>query len=475
MKLQSITIKNYRSIENVKFDISQISDGTFTYALIGVNEAGKSSILQSFALLDEHVIPTALDFQDKGLPIEVEYEYILEKEEMVTCKELIAKTYPDLKVADKDIKNATIKVSYNLSDLLLVKTLSFKDVIDEGVKTQIESLLLDEVYSSTHYTIYWKYAEKYLITNQILLSQFAADPDNVSVPLKRCFELCGYDTKQKIQSIILTIATDSTEREDLRDKLGKQVTSLIRKVWPNHPITITFDVSGDGINFHVKDSNKKAKTTSQRSDGFKQFISFLLNISAQKEVNSLSNSLILLDEPETHLHPQAQEYFLSELVKLSSSDNNICFFATHSNYMIDKKCLSRNFRVIKRDKDEKTEVLPFDEKVSTYASVNFEVFGILDDSYHNELYDSLRQKHLDEANKTLADDKKQETIGIKAFDEQFCAQKLKLKKTYPEKGKQNQVTLPTFVRNCIHYPTNKSKDFASKLKESITLMRKYED
>lgn len=475
MKLQSITIKNYRSIENVKFEINEISDGTFTYGLIGVNEAGKSSILQSFALLDKHIVPTGLDFQDKDLPIEVEYEYIQEKDDITACKELILKSYPDLKIADIDIKNATIKVSYSLPGLQLVKTLSFKDVVDEVAKTQIEPLLLDEVYSSTHYTIYWKYAEKYLITNQILLSEFSADPDNISVPLKRCFELCGYDTKQKIQTIIQTITTDSTEREDLRDKLGKQVTNLIRKVWPNHPITITFDISGDGINFHVKDSNKKAKTTSQRSDGFKQFISFLLNISAQKEVNSLSNSLILLDEPETHLHPQAQEYFLNELVKLTSSDNNICFFATHSNYMIDKKCLSRNFKVIKRDKDEKTEVLPFDEKNSTYASVNFEVFGILDDSYHNELYDSFRQKHLDDSNKNLADDKKQETIGINAFDEQFCVQKLKLKKTYPEKGKQDQVTLPTFVRNCIHYPTNKNKDFLSKLKESITLMREYEN
>lgn len=475
MKLQSITIKNYRSIENVKFDINQVSDGTFTYGLIGVNEAGKSSILQSFALLDEHIVPTALDFQDKDLPIEVEYEYIQEKDEITACKEIIIKSYPNIKINDKDIKNVIIKISYSLPGLQPIKSIFFNDITDEVVKTQIETLLLDQIYSATHYTIYWKYAEKYLITNQILLSQFAADPDNISVPLKHCFELCGYNTKQKIQAIIQTISTDSTEREDLRDKLGKQVTSLIRKVWPNHPITITFDISGDGINFHVKDSNKKAKTTSQRSDGFKQFISFLLNISTQKETNSLSNSLILLDEPETHLHPQAQEYFLNELVKLTSSDNNICFFATHSNYMIDKKCLSRNLKVVKRDKDEKTEVSPFDEKISTYAGVNFEVFGILDDSYHNELYDSLRQKHIDEVNKLLVDDKKQETIGINAFDEQFFVQKLKLKKNYPEKGKQNQVTLPTFTRNCIHYPTNKNKDFLAKLKESITLMREYEN
>ncbi len=467
MKLLSIRVKNYRSIENLKFEINPIPDNSFTYGLIGINEAGKSSILQSFALLDEEVKPTILDFQDKDESIEIEHEYVQDKDDITECKEIILKNYPDYKINDKDLKNVTIKINYTLPNLEPIKSLIFNDISDETVRGQIESLLLDQIYKSTHYTIYWRYEDKYLITNQIDLSQFANDPENVSVPLQHCFELCGYDTKEKIQNVVQLITNDSTEREDLRNMLGVKVTELIKKVWQNHPVTITFDISGNGLNFHVKDSSKKAKTASQRSDGFKQFISFLLNISSQKETNSLSNTLILLDEPETHLHPQAQEYFLSELIELSSSDNNICIFATHSNYMIDKQYLSRNFQVIKNKKDEKTIIIPFSEKESTYASVNFEVFGILDDSYHNELYDSLRQKYIDK--------QKLDTISIKAFDEQFFVQSLKLKKIYPEKGKQKQVTLPTYVRNCIHYPTNKSKDFITRLNESIILMKNYEN
>ncbi|MEI6378092.1 MAG: AAA family ATPase [Candidatus Falkowbacteria bacterium] len=467
MKLKSVKIKNYRSIEEIKFDINPVSDNTYTYGLIGINEAGKSSILQALAILDEHIIPTALDFQDKEMPIEVEYDYEQDKDDIKKCKEILTNNHPEIKIHDKDIKNVNIKVSYSLPDLQSIKTIKFIDLVDESIKVQTESLLLDTVYQSSHFTIYWEYAEKYLITNQISLSQFATDPDNISIPLKRCFELCGYDTNEKIQRIIQTITTDSTEREYLKDNLGKKVTELLRKVWSNHMITITFDISGDGINFHVKDSERKAKTAGQRSDGFKQFVSFLLNISSQKEVDSLADSLILLDEPETHLHPQAQEYFLNELIKLTSSDNNICFFATHSNYMVDKKCLSRNYKVTKRASDEKSEIVPFDDRSSSYASVNFEVFGILDDSYHNELYDSLRQK--------FADDQQVETIGIRPFDQQFFVDKLKLKKTFPEKGKDKQVTLPTYVRNCIHYPSNKNKEFLTKLKESITLMRNYDN
>ena len=306
-----------------------------------------------------------------------------------------------------------------------------------------------------------------MITNQISLSQFAIDPEIVSIPLYHCFELCGYDTKEKISKIIREIS-DSTEMESLQEALGEKVTSLIKDRWKNHEINISFIISGDNINFHVRDGKwRKAKTASQRSDWFKQFISFLLNISIQGEVKSLSNTLILLDEPETHLHPQAQEYFLNELIKLTKVDNNICLFATHSNYMIDKAILARNSRVLKDSKRDTTNITPFNEKVSTYASVNYEVFWILDESYHNQLYDRLREKYAADNNIEL------EWFWIRAFDEQFFTQEKKLKKDYPEKNNTKQVTLPTFIRNCIHYPSNKDKDFEKKLKESIMSLLTY--
>jgi len=53
----------------------------------------------------------------------------------------------------------------------------------------------------------------------------------------------------------------------------------------------------------------------------------LLTISAESATNQLSNSFLLLDEPETHLHPQAQEYLKDELIKITRNDaNNIVFF-----------------------------------------------------------------------------------------------------------------------------------------------------
>ncbi len=471
MKLLSIRIQNYRSIDDLTIPIQVLSDGSYTYWLIWVNEAWKSTILKAIALFDDHnwININYSDFQNKNKNIEIVFSYQQADNEIIECNTKLMERDPMNFFSEKELKEVNIAISFSYEDLSKEKRIEFLgSFLKEEDKISCEKDLLELVYTNSNYTIFWEYADKYLINNQISLSQFSSDPENISIPLFHCFELCGYDTKEKISSIINEISIDSTEMESLQEMLWEKVTSLIKNRWKNHQIIISFQISGDNINFHIKDGKwKKAKTTSQRSDWFKQFVSFLLNISIQGEVKSLSNTLILLDEPETHLHPQAQEYFLNELINLTKLDNNICYFATHSNYMIDKNILSRNFRVLKDLNNDTTSISQFNEKTSTYASINYEVFWILDESYHNELYDILREKYCETQLIEL------ENLWVRSFDEQYFKSIKKLKKSYPEKSKPNQVTLPTFIRNCIHYPVNKKMSFNNELRESIDLLRTY--
>ena len=70
MKLKSINLKNYRSVEDIIFHIKENNDKSFTYGLIGVNEAGKSSVLKGIALIDNLAIIkiTQKDFIIKVIP-----------------------------------------------------------------------------------------------------------------------------------------------------------------------------------------------------------------------------------------------------------------------------------------------------------------------------------------------------------------------------------------------------------------------
>ena len=324
---------------------------------------------------------------------------------------------------------------------------------DFDIEKYFEVHLPKYFWKIAHRIVFWKSDSKHLINEQINLDAFAADPENTSVPLVNCFELAGIG-QDDIAAQVAKLKTDPAEINNLQEKLGDKVTTHIKKVWPNHPVKIKFQINNSLLSFLVEDEKVKykSKTTEQRSDGFRQFISFLLTISAESATNKLSNSLLLLDEPETHLHPQAQEYLKDELIKITrNNENNIVFFATHSNYMIDKEHIERCFRVSKQS-NRKTKLEKFQAGQKSYAEVNYEVFDIASSDYHNELYG-----YLEDRDKTKLD----------GLDQ---TKKWKNKKT---NGAETDVSLATYIRHSIHHPENtlNVKFTPEELRESIEKLR----
>ncbi len=469
MKLTSIQIKNYRSISDLSLDINPLDDGTFTYGLIGVNETGKSSILKALALKEVKedgiglITITSKDFKDKANPIEVFYYYQISPEELTEIKKKMEGLDPPVDSKELEFNKLVIKIAIDLANPsqrnLFVEIRELTGENKSNIEIQIKQFVLEKSYKS----IFWTAEDRYLIAQPVNLSDFASAPENISIPLKNCFTLAGI---KNVPDKIARLAGDSTEVELLENELGGAVTKHIKTVWPNHPIKITFKIDGGLINFHVQDigTNEKAKTADQRSDGFKQFISFLFTVSAQDKNNELSNSILLLDEPEAHLHPEAQEYLLNELIKITQNGrNNIVFFATHSIFMIDKKDLSRNYRV-KKDKNN-TALERLNKINSTYSSTIYDVFGIPTADYHCELYSKLHNKYIEDKPSDPG------RTYIKNFDNDFLSKAKKLPQDKPWRGVQNKATLPTFVRNCIDHPSSSNIYSKGDLIASIKVLK----
>ena len=139
------------------------------------------------------------------------------------------------------------------------------------------------------------------------------------------------------------------------------------------------------------------------------------------------------------------------MIKITRNDeNNIVFFATHSNYMIDKDHIERCFRVSKQS-NRKTKLEKFEAGQKSYAEVNYEVFDIVSSDYHNELYG-----YLEDVDKTKLD-------GLNK------TKKWKNKKT----NGIEDVSLATYIRHSIHHPenTNNAKFTPEELRESIEKLR----
>ncbi len=460
MKLKKIKIQNYRSIDQLTFDVPLMEDSSRTFGLIGVNEAGKSSFLKAIAIKDTELPVKTKDFKNSDKVISIEFEYDLDFSE----RESLNKGLTDEDDATFNIITLINRVT--IDPRKPAEKIKGVFVFDEKKgEFEIDETSLD--IEGGHTTVFWSADPRYLINQPISLSNFSNNPET-SIPLRNCFYLAGIDD---IKSAIDKANADSADAEELQTMLGEAVTEHIKSVWHNHPIVITFMIMNGSINFHIKDHGKgKAKTADQRSDGFKQFISFLLTVSAQNKNQELENTILLLDEPETHLHPQAQEFFLKELIELSKNDrNNLVFFATHSNYMIDKIDLGRNYKVAKI-KDDATELTKFESKNSTYASISYHVFDIATTDYHNELYGTAQEIFKNQDN----NDKNREYLLT--FDSEVLKKIAGLNLNKPYKGEDNKCTLPTYVRNCIHHPevgkTFSEKELRSSIDTLINLIDK---
>lgn len=106
------------------------------------------------------------------------------------------------------------------------------------------------------------------------------------------------------------------------------------------------------------------------------------------------NSLILYDEPETHLHPNAISLLMQTLFEITSKYNSFCIIGTHSPLVI-QELFSRNISILDRDNNiaivRKLELESFGENLT---AITEEVFGRrdIDKSYVSFLQTLINQK-----------------------------------------------------------------------------------
>ena len=92
-------------------------------------------------------------------------------------------------------------------------------------------------------------------------------------------------------------------------------------------------------------NNGRYFSITQASSGEKEIINFLLGIFAF----SIRNGLIVIDEPELHLHPKWQTVLMDLFIELSTQTDNQFIISTHSPIFINDKTISNVIRIYKDD------------------------------------------------------------------------------------------------------------------------------
>jgi len=184
--------------------------------------------------------------------------------------------------------------------------------------------------------------------------------------------------------------------------------------------------------------------------------------------------LFFIDEPETFLHPKAQNKLLDSLEKISIESQ--VFIITHSPYLLKKyKRETHMMNIFTKENglnkvDEGKEFDLFGISSPTWGEINYYAFGVLSVEFHNELYGFIQAKAIVGDEKFYYEEEFEKYLINKGFaqDQPY----IRLKKD-GSTVKQTR-TLPSKIRNIIHHPenTNNTKFTTEELKTSIELLIK---
>ncbi len=278
----------------------------------------------------------------------------------------------------------------NHDDYPNVKAEDLEEISPEYLNEIIGKEIASFVEVNLPKVIFWEYDENNLLPPTVNLDNFAANPDSC-VPLKNMFILAGEEDIQRAVSNAKSKSINGIR--NLLNRIAKHTTVHFRNVWREYK-NIEFALEPNSTNIDIFVREKNLWRFSQRSDGFKRFITFLLLISVTVKSKKLKNSLLLIDEPDISLHPSGIKYLRDELIKISHNDN-IVVYSTHSIFMIDGDNINRH--IIVKKNNEKTDIKDADdsnisEEEVLYNALGYSVFETLNKK--NIIFEGWRDKKL---------------------------------------------------------------------------------
>lgn len=279
---------------------------------------------------------------------------------------------------------------------------------------------------------------------------------------------------------------------DCNEKL-KEVSTKVENKFLENAIAKFKEISGENILlshinnwlphnkafFCIEKANKQHIPLNDLGSGYEMIFSLLYSFYLSQQSNK--QLIILIDEPELHLHPRLQEDFVKILLEFSKTAQ--VFLTTHSPLFV--KQLLKNEKVlincIKKVDDEVNFSSP-EDRVLPYMSaneINFIAFGLATEEYHNELYNEIEINFWNDANndfKTLKTNGTYDKNDCRqiVFDNEFFAKQKNEPIDSSFKTTQNKVTKHTFVRNKIHHSKeNGGSPTMQELDESIKRLRSF--
>jgi hypothetical protein len=211
-------------------------------------------------------------------------------------------------------------------------------------------------------------------------------------------------------------------------------------------------------------------------------------LSEKSEGSENRDLILLLDEPEMHMHPETGRRFISYLETALNEFKkkgliNPCqiIMATHSPFIIRELSNYTNSIALVEKKNNIITIRDFNDlsqlilpKRNSYSFnlVMYKIFGVPTIELHNELYGVLQE--VNGRDNIMSNDKEE---GMDDWLRKAIPQsELVIRKWITEKGKEHEVILQTYIRHSIHHSNNRKNpqynenDFRQSIEQMLRLL-----
>ncbi|MEG4349515.1 AAA family ATPase [Microcoleus sp. LAD1_D3] len=173
-----------------------------------------------------------------------------------------------------------------------------------------------------------------------LLSNYSSATSRSTTSL---IQLASIYFAQKRRKYEMLARTQGYEKNWDADEEVKLVTKYLNKLGYSWNVELKDANSNTYEIILLKIQENTKFSLHQASSGEKEILNFLLGIFAY----NIKNGLIIVDEPEVHLHPKWQSLLLDLFFDLADLTQNQFIFSTHSPIFINQRTISKIVRVYK--------------------------------------------------------------------------------------------------------------------------------
>lgn len=392
MKLVKIKIKNFLSIKNEQ--VLKLNDGITS--LVGLNEAGKTSVLKAMLKLNGNRIeqseknkklktsPSLISgyfrlFKDEIIKINDELDSIIKLDENIQyCVEIYVddedgvgynfyylndnNDYINAEEIFIDTINKEIKkyvsiddsINHNQNDydgiLEYIKVLSTNENNNKEELSKIETTVKFLKENSWSDSIPKYEFISFSAFNDVLKSKYTLEEVKTDKKVINILNIAGI----KIEEIADDINSEEVFAiQDMESKYVDIVTNKFKEIFKqvddDFKLKIKIDSATKSVFFSTQDKTTDTMSIpiDMRSEGFKWYLSIYLTLYNYIENNDINNKVLLLDEPNLYLHAEAQKDLLERVLKQEFKNIQIVY-TTHSPYMIDPSN-TNSIKIIEKD------------------------------------------------------------------------------------------------------------------------------